>query len=341
MAPMQIEYLNSHIEELNRELAAAFERAETLTPEQMSACRWAALDMPGAADAPDDAQQGLIDRLEQARQAAHTRGLGLLFGWCMAGAQAAAMGYIEWGDSPPFPPSLISDRLREIAPPPGDVLDVAAGTGRYSLLLAEEGYSVSLLDPTAGFLKLAAANALTHGLTDRVDALLCGAFADLPALPNDAYDACLCIGSIYYLPSPHDVERAVSQLARIASNCTVFDVPSKLGTILQMGTDDSELRFSPSAVEQILTTGITPPAKPENGRVIYSCFSAAELRRLVEAAGMQLQQLVGVGPSANDTPDILAQLGAQQRTQIDGLLTSDDATVDCAPCLLAVCTRAN
>ena len=334
MGSVRIEYLNSGLEQLNRELAAAFSAAGELSAEQMSACRWAVLDMPGAAETPNEAQKELVGRLEEAHQTARRRQLDQIFGWCMVAAQAAAVGRIDWGHQDDSALSAMADFLHEVAPPPARVLDVAAGTGRCSLPMAAQGYDISLFDPTAGFLELAAAN-------ERPGALLCGTFADLPALPDDAYDACLCIGSIFYLPSPQHVEQAVGQLARIASNCVVFNVTSKLGTILQLGTDDADCEFSPNDVEQFLDTGITPPAKPENGRVIYSCFSAAELRRVVEAAGMQLQQLVGIGPSAEELPDILTQLGPQQRTRINQLLTGDDAPIDRAPRFLAICTKAN
>jgi len=335
---VQIEYLNSGLEELNRELAAAFSGACELSAEQMSACRWAVLDMPGAADAPDGVQQELIGRLEAARQAARERGLGQVFGWCMVGAQAAATG--QWDHQDDCALSAVTNFLREVVPTPASVLDVAAGTGHCSFPLAADGYNIALFDSAAGFLELAVKDADRQGLADRLDALLCGTFADLPALPDDAYDACLCIGSIFYLPSPHQVEQAVTQLARIASKSIVFDVTSKLGTIRQLGTDDSDFDFSPSAAEEILSTGITPPGKPEHGREVYSCFSAAELRHLVEGAGMKLQQLVGYGSTANETSDILTRLPPQQRTHIDQLLTGDDAALDRAPNLLALCTKA-
>ncbi|MHC4563781.1 MAG: class I SAM-dependent methyltransferase [Planctomycetota bacterium] len=337
---MQIEYFNSELKGLNRELAAAFSSAGELSAGQMSACRWAVLDMPGAADAPKDAQKELISRLHGARQAARQGGLGQVFGWCMAAAQAAAVGEIDWGHQDDSALSPVTEFLHEVVPAPATVLDVAAGTGRYSLPLAADGYNTALFDSAAGFLELAAKHADRQGLADRIDGLLCGTFADLPALPAHSCDACVCVGAIFYLPSPQQVEQAVGELGRIASRAVVFDVASKLGTILQMGTEDSDFEFSVDAADQILSTGVTPPGKTECGRVVYSCLSGAELRRLVEGAGMELQQLVGCGPPANKTSDILSRLPPEQRSRADQLPTGDVA-IDGAANLLAFCTKAN
>jgi len=337
---MQVAYLNPALETLNRTLAAAFSGAGELSAEQMSACRWAVLEMPGAADAPSNAQKELIRRLDGAHRAACERGLGQVFGWCMAGAQAAAVGHIDWGERDVRALSPVNAFLHEVVPAPAMVLDVAAGTGDSSLPLAADGYDIALFDPAAGFLELGAKHADRRGLADRIDGLLCGAFADLSVLPADAWDACLCIGSIFYLPSPRRVEQAVAHLARVASRSIVLDVVSKLGTILQLGRDDSDFEFSPSAAEQILSSGATSPGKRECGRVVYSCFSAAELRRLVEGAGMELRQLVPYGTPTKDTSDILTRLPPQQRARVDRLLTGDDAALDRAPNLLALCTRA-
>jgi SAM-dependent methyltransferase len=84
----------------------------------------------------------------------------------------------------PDPAGLLEryvDRL-----PDGRALDVAAGTGRNAVFLAEHGYEVDAVDRSRAGLEIATENAVDRGVADRLNPVR--ADLDEYAFPADAYD---------------------------------------------------------------------------------------------------------------------------------------------------------
>lgn len=84
----------------------------------------------------------------------------------------------------PDPPKLLT-RLVETFPD-GEALDIATGTGRLSVFLAEQGYEVDALDQSREGLKVARQNAADRGVEDRCTWIQADALAF--DYPEDAYD---------------------------------------------------------------------------------------------------------------------------------------------------------
>jgi S-adenosylmethionine-dependent methyltransferase len=112
---------------------------------------------------------------------------------------------------------VLHQQLMEHLPaPPASVLDVGGGAGHQSFPLAEAGYDVTLLDPSAAMLDKARQRlqrlpaATQHGVTFvQAD----GTRAD-EALDGRLFDAVLCHGVLGYLEQP---EPLVAQLCRCAA----------------------------------------------------------------------------------------------------------------------------
>ncbi|WP_363464374.1 class I SAM-dependent methyltransferase [Halogeometricum borinquense] len=70
--------------------------------------------------------------------------------------------------------------------PPGRALDVAAGTGRNAVFLAEEGYEVEAIDQSREGLRITRERARERDVADRLDCLQ----VDIPSheFPKDRYD---------------------------------------------------------------------------------------------------------------------------------------------------------
>jgi ubiquinone/menaquinone biosynthesis C-methylase UbiE len=92
--------------------------------------------------------------------------------------------------------------------PPQKVLDVGAGTGFISLLLAEAGYQCKGLDISQGMLDQARLKAKTQGLTVEFG------LGDAEALPegDEIYDAVVNRHLLWTLPNP---ERAIAEWLRV------------------------------------------------------------------------------------------------------------------------------
>ena len=95
---------------------------------------------------------------------------------------------------------------------PGDrVLEIGAGTGRYSIALAREGCSVSAVELVESNLETLKANAgeAPNLAAFQGDALNLGRFAD------DSFDVTLLFGPMYHLYERADQERAIAEAIRV------------------------------------------------------------------------------------------------------------------------------
>lgn len=79
------------------------------------------------------------------------------------------------------------------------ILDVGAGTGRYSCYYAERGHQVTALDLTPRHVEAIRAKAEQFRLTDNLEAVT-GDACDLSSFPDHSFDAVLCMGPLYHLP---------------------------------------------------------------------------------------------------------------------------------------------
>lgn len=95
--------------------------------------------------------------------------------------------------------------------PGARVLEIGAGTGRYSIALAREGYSVSAVELVERNLETLKANAgdLKNLAAFQGDALSLGRFAD------DSFDVTLLFGPMYHLYDRADQDRAIEEAIRV------------------------------------------------------------------------------------------------------------------------------
>ena len=95
---------------------------------------------------------------------------------------------------------------------PGDrVLEIGAGTGRYSIALAREGYPVSAVELVESNLETLKANAgdLSNLAAFQADAL------DLSRFGDDSFDVTLLFGPMYHLYTRADQDRAILEAIRV------------------------------------------------------------------------------------------------------------------------------
>jgi SAM-dependent methyltransferase len=113
--------------------------------------------------------------------------------------------------------------LEHLPPPPASVLDVGGGAGHQSFPLAQAGYDVTLLDPSAAMLDKARERLrrLPDEVRRRVTFLQAdGADAD-EAVQGRRFSAVLCHGVLGYLEDPEPV---LDQLCRCADAGGVVSV---------------------------------------------------------------------------------------------------------------------
>jgi SAM-dependent methyltransferase len=299
-----------------------------------------ATGMP-ASDADLSAEQTrlLADLQEITHHAAKNRMDKNAVGWCLCAAQDEALCSLEdalGSKTDPAKP-ILSGFLAQHLPPHATILDVPSWTGRRTRHLASCGYQVSLFDPSAAALDAGLRQAEEEGIGGAIRSLTCGTFADLKEIPSSSYNACVCLGSLLYVHPREEAERVLSELGRIATDVVVVEASSKYGLLFQLAGQGFEV--TPPTVQQIVTTGTTPPAKPENGNVIYSCFSSSELRRALFVAGLKVQRLVGLGIGETLTQGLPGSAPTETALEIEKMLRDKAELLDSSPNLLALCTR--
>ena len=91
------------------------------------------------------------------------------------------------------------------------VLEIGAGTGRYSVSLAREGFRVTAAELVESNLDMLKEHAC--GLTN-IEAVQADAL-DLGRFPDDAFDLTLLFGPMYHLYDPADQQRALDEAIRV------------------------------------------------------------------------------------------------------------------------------
>ena len=91
------------------------------------------------------------------------------------------------------------------------ILEVGAGTGRYSVALAKEGYSVTAVELVPHNLDV---------LRSKLDGsepitAIQGNALDLSAFPDSSFDLSMLLGPMYHLYTPEDKLRALSEAVRV------------------------------------------------------------------------------------------------------------------------------
>lgn len=101
--------------------------------------------------------------------------------------------------------------IHRYAPKDAKLLEVGAGTGRYSIALAKEGYDVTAVELVEHNLALLRANGagLENLRSAQGDAL------DLSRFKNGEFDITLLLGPMYHLYAKEDVDRAINEALRV------------------------------------------------------------------------------------------------------------------------------
>ena len=97
------------------------------------------------------------------------------------------------------------------APAGGRLLEIGAGTGRYSIALAREAYDVTAVELVEHNLSVLREKGghLTNLMSHQGDAL------DLSRFPDDTFDTTLVLGPMYHLYDPADVQTAIREAIRV------------------------------------------------------------------------------------------------------------------------------
>lgn len=101
--------------------------------------------------------------------------------------------------------------IHRYAPEGARILEVGAGTGRYSISLAREGYDMTAVELVPANLQILQKNGaeLQNLRSHQGDAL------DLSRFADNSFDVTLILGPMYHLYDPREVRTAISEAIRV------------------------------------------------------------------------------------------------------------------------------
>ena len=198
--------------------------------------------------------------------------------------------------------------IRRYLPQDARIIEIGAGTGRYSHALARAGYPVDAVELVQHNIDQFIANtAEGENVTIRQ-----GSACDLSAFPDDAYDVTLLLGPMYHLFTEAEKEQALSEAIRTTKRGGVIFVAYCMmdASILQFG-------FMKGNVHALMEKGLLDPVTFRASSTPTELF---ELHRVEDIASLRSRfdvaplHLVATDGYANHMRETLANM--------------DDATFD-------------
>lgn len=175
------------------------------------------------------------------------------------------------------------------------ILDVGAGTGRYSVQLANEGYDVTaieLVKHNLGMLK-------SKGSTVKA---MQGTALDLSRFKANTFDMTLVFGPMYHLYSFEDKVRALQEAKRVTKVGGVILVAYIMNeySVLTHGFKGNNIRESIESGK--LTEDFHVISSPED---LYDYVRIEDINKLDEEVGLQRIKLIAADGPANYMRPIL------------------------------------
>ncbi len=210
--------------------------------------------------------------------------------------------------------------LDQYLPPQGKILEIGAATGKYTLVLAQRGYSLTSVDLSAALLAECRDNLARAGLGEKVQLIEADA-RDLSQVVADDFDVVLLMGPLYHLVEQKDRVRALQEgSARLRTGGILFSsFITRYGILSDLMKDSPAWVEDQTEVRSILEKGRRPEHYPKGGFRGYFA-RVEEIAPLHERLGFETLVLAGVEPviAADDESYNILQ-GKQRQLWFDVL----------------------
>lgn len=212
------------------------------------------------------------------------------------------------------------------------ILELGAGTGWYTEILAEMGHEVVALEPTAELIQLNQKRIKSKKLEDRVEWVHADA-RDLGTTvkvehENKKFDVILNMGPFYHLVKKSDREIVFKDSLKLLKpeglHCGVF--LSRVGyTSYILNKQPETLLQDPEGFRDIMTQGFFS-IHPRNGTFRGYFIDLEELSELHNTCGVQIQKMHALDPCIGGDDEIYNRLSDEQKliwTEVLFALSSD------------------
>lgn len=191
---------------------------------------------------------------------------------------------------------------KEIPKEEVEILDIGAGTGRYSVALAKEGYDVTaveLVKYNLGILK-------SKGSTVKA---MQGNALNLKKLEDNTFDVTLLFGPMYHLFGQEDKKKALSEAKRVTKPRGVILVAYCMNEYGVLTYAFKERHIGECMEEKRLTEEFHTISKKEN---LYDYMRIEDIDALLEDSGLERIKIISPDGPANYMRPFLNQLSEEE-----------------------------
>ncbi|AFZ31300.1 Methyltransferase type 11 [Gloeocapsa sp. PCC 7428] len=199
---------------------------------------------------------------------------------------------------------LVDSVVQLLALPPKSVIaDIGAGTGGYSRMLAERGFHLYAVEPSAVMRSHATPHPRVQWLSDYAEAI---------SLPDRAVDAVICLLAIHHFS---DLKKAFSEMNRIAKKIVIFTFDAIAAESFWLYDYFPFIREYDKQVFSSLKDVVSLLKQMTQGSVdVYSCMLPPDLSDMFLAAGWKR-------PEIYLNPQVRASMSAFALTNSDAVQT--------------------
>jgi len=203
--------------------------------------------------------------------------------------------------------------FKRYLPARGSILEVGAATGRYTLELAQKGYSVTAVHISLKLLEFNHQAAAAAELLKKIRFVHTDA-RQLSAKVGEGFHAALLMGPLYHLMYESDRQLALQQAhARLRPGGIIFTTfISRFGLFSDLLRNDPEWIEDRRDVDSVLTIGRDPEDHPKGGFRGYFAL-ASELAPLHESVGFETLVVAASEPVIGADDESYNRLTGRQR----------------------------
>jgi S-adenosylmethionine-dependent methyltransferase len=205
--------------------------------------------------------------------------------------------------------------LTRYLPSRGRLLEIGAGTGRYTLGLAKRGYLLTAVDMSEKLLDKGRKRIAEEGLEKQVHFVLADA-RDLSEITDRDFDAVLVMGPLYHLVEVADRKVALKEAAaHLKEDGILFSsFISRLGIMGDLIRNVPDWIENQAEVRSILELGKDPDHYHGSGFRGYFA-QISEISPLHESCGFETLTIAGVEPAISADDESYNKLEGMQRQQ--------------------------
>jgi ubiquinone/menaquinone biosynthesis C-methylase UbiE len=215
--------------------------------------------------------------------------------------------------------------LDEYLPSHGSILEVGAGTGRYTLELVKRGFEITAVDLSSALLDECRKRLAGEGLEKQVRLVQADA-RDLSEVREKYFDVVLLMGPLYHLVVEADRKAALKEaFDRLRKGGIIFSAfISRFGIMGDLIKNVPAWIENEAEVRGLLEIGKDPEDYPKGGFRGYFT-KVSEIVPFHEALGFETLKVAGVEPAISADDESYNKLQGKQRSMWLDLLVEISA----------------